>query len=210
MKRLNFITKHLAVVSALVITLAVLISCAARVEEDPTEPVVSKEASIPVAASEPLPDIEPISQEEPEPKTALPILKEQPAVINRPEPAAPQSSIDDPWFLVAEVKGDREYMVYVDTKSIENAADGVVSWSKLVFAAPQRDEDGLTYDEVHIESSIDCEGRTYAYNTSKFYNTIGQLVYQEDISYNRSDITPDTLSAYISDFVCGYDFEKDS
>lgn len=214
------------ITALILISAAVLISCAGKDAQDTTEPVVADEASIPVQATVPEPEesFSPdlIKKTEHDTVTVREVIEVQdletevqsdPDQKPKPKRAAVNTnsgSIDDSWFLVADITGNKIYKVYVDTNSIETAADGVQSWSKLEFEATQRDEDGLSYDEVHIESSIDCEERTYAYNTSKFYNKIGQLVYQEDIEYNRTDITPDTLSAFVADFVCGYDFEEDS
>ena len=191
-------------IAALLVASAALMSCAGKEAEWPAdEPAIAKEASIPVAATEPAPE----SRTSTRPSQDLPILKEQ-------EPRSPGSVVEekprgyeDSWFLVAEVKDERVYTVYVDTKSIENTETGVESWSKLVFPAVQHDDDGLGYNEIQISSSIDCAEKTYAYNTSRFYDSIGQLVYQENIAYNRNDITPDTLSAYIADFVCGHVYE---
>ncbi len=189
-------------IAVLFIISAVLLSCAGRDIDDPLEPVVAKEASIPVTATEPAaPVVEKV------PSRELPILKNQepePTVVKHEDNSG---SYEDSWSLVAEVKDERVYTVYVDTKSIESNETGIESWSKLVFENTQRDDDGLSYNEVQIRSSIDCPEKTYAYNTSKFYNSIGQLVYQEDITYNRNDITPNTLSAYIAEFVCGDDYE---
>ena len=172
--------------------------------DESIEPVVAKEASIPVTAAS-------ASETEPEPSTEpsqdLPILrKKEPKTVSTRVAEEPRGYVDS-WFLVAEVKGERIYTVYVDTKSIENTDTGIESWSKLVFPGVQHDHDGLSYKEVQISSSIDCAEKTYAYNTSRFYNSIGQLVYQEDITYNRNEITPDSLSAYVADFVCGDDYE---
>jgi surface-adhesin protein E len=187
-------------IAAFFIISAVLTSCAGKEPDESLDPVVAKEASIPVAAAQ--------YAHEPstEPSRDLPILKKDKprgtTAVNKES-----KGYRDTWFLVAEVKGEKVYAVYVDTSSIENAEDGIGSWSKLVFPDVQRDDDGLSYNEVQISSSIDCAGKTYAYNTSRFYNSIGQLVYQEDITYKRNKITPDTLSAYVADFVCGSVYE---
>ena len=189
-------TIHSPFIAAIFVISAVLLSCGGKEVEGPLEPVVAKEASIPVTAAES------VQEPDPDPASDLPILKK-----DKPgDPRVAKKELDgyqDTWFLVAEVKGNKVYTVYVDTESIKSAEEGVESWSKLVFQEVQRDDDGLSYNEVQISSSIDCAGETYSYNTSRFYNYIGQLVYQEDIKYNRNKITPDTLSAYIADFVCG-------
>jgi len=197
-------TIHFSFIGALLVISAFLMSCAGKVAEGPDEPVVAKEASIPVAATTgPAPGAEPSTDS----SRDLPILRKRESRSVSPGDEEKPRGYEDSWFLVAEVKDERVYTVYVDTKSIENTETGVESWSKLVFPGVQRDNDGLRYNEVQISSSIDCAGKTYAYNTSRFYNSIGQLVYQENITYNRNKITPDTLSAYIADFVCGYVYE---
>lgn len=191
-------------ISALLIIAAAIFSCAGKETDEPVEPVVAKEASIPVTAASAA-ETEPETSKEP--SRDLPILKKkEPETVSTRVQEKP-GGYEDSWFLVAEVKGERVYTVYVDTKSIENTETGIESWSKLEFQETQRDDDGLSYNEVQIRSSIDCPEKTYAYNTSKFYNSIGQLVYQENITYNRNDITPNTLSAYIAEFVCGDDYE---
>ena len=204
-------TRQFPVIScALLIIVFALFSCAGKDVEDPAEPEIAREASIPAQVAEP----------DPEPPAELPILKkDEHETLEKPEPIEEPRTVrtsvkkkpeqyKENWFLVTEVKGDRAYTVYVDTGSIEDGAKGLESWSKLVFEQGQRDDDGLYYHEVQISSSIDCYEKTYAYNTSKFYDSIGRLVYQEDISYNPNPITPDSLSAYLADFVCGYVYEE--
>ncbi len=111
---------------------------------------------------------------------------------------------EDSWFLVTEVGGDRDYKVYVDTDTVETIDGEVMSWSKLVFDEDRKDSDGLVYREVRIASAIDCEKRTYMYLSSKFYDSLGKMVYMENIATNRSPIPAGTVSAFIADFVCGY------
>jgi hypothetical protein len=178
---------------------AMLLSCANREIDDSFSPVVDTEASIPVTAAA---QVEESSPQTPAARDDSPAPKSTPLKSSA-------SAYVDPWFLVAEVKGEKVYSVYVDTESIEEKSGGIQSWSKLVFEENQRDKDGLLYKEIKINSSIDCYGKTYTYNSSKFYDSIGQLVYNEKIEYNSKDITPDTLSAYIADFVCS-DFYEDN
>ena len=111
---------------------------------------------------------------------------------------------DESWFLVTEVKGDRDYDVYVDTSTIDTIEGEVMSWSKLVFDADQKDSDGLLYREVMIASSINCEEKTYMYMSSKFYDSLGKMVYVENIATNRNPIPGGTVSEIIANFVCGY------
>jgi len=182
MRRLPAEPYFICVCMAAVFLAAALLSCAHKEIDEPLSPVADKETSIPVSAVAP---------------ESTPVAAGTPGYL-------------DPWFLVAEVKGERVYSVYVDTESIEEGSGGIESWNKLVFQESQRDKDGLLYKEVRISSSIDCAGKSYMYNSSKFYDSIGRLVYHENIEYNRTAITPDTLSAYIADFVCGYVYENES
>lgn len=118
--------------------------------------------------------------------------------------AAASTDKEDSWFLVTEFEGDREYAVYVDTSTIDTIDGAVHSWSKLVFEEDQKDSDGLVYREVRIASAINCEKRTYMYLSSKFYDSLGKMVYMENISNNWSAIPGGTVSEHISNFVCGY------
>lgn len=120
-------------------------------------------------------------------------------------PGAPAHSVEDNWFLITEVDGDWDYKVYVDISTIDTVDGEIVSWSKLVFDEDHTDSDGLVYREVRIASSIDCKQRTYMYRSSKFYDGLGKLVYQEDIETDRAPIPGGTVSAHIADFVCGYE-----
>lgn len=200
MRRLLLESGFIRMYVAAVFIAAAFLSCANRVIDGPVSPVIDKGASIPVSAT--------ASVEEPSPQA--PALVDKGAVPEATPLAALPPGYVDPWFLVAEVKGERVYSVFVDTGSIEEGSSGVESRNKLVFEESQRDRDGLLYREVSIDSSIDCIEKTYTYNTSKFYDSIGRLVYHEDITNNRTAITPDTLSAYIADFVCGYVYGNES
>lgn len=117
-------------------------------------------------------------------------------------------SEDEAWFLVTEVQGDRDYNVYVDTSTIDTIEGEVMSWSKLVFDADQEDSDGLVYREVMIASSINCGQKTYMYMSSKFYDSLGKMVYMENIATNRNPIPGGTVSEIIANFVCGYEPPK--
>lgn len=112
---------------------------------------------------------------------------------------------DEAWFLVTEVEGDRDYKVYIDTSTIDTIEGEVMSWSKLVFDADQKDSDGLLYREVMIASSINCKEKTYMYMSSKFYDSLGKMVYMENIATNRNPIPGGTVSEIIANFVCGYE-----
>lgn len=111
---------------------------------------------------------------------------------------------DESWFLVTDVKGDRAYSVFVDTDTIDTVEGEVMSWSRLVFEEDQKDSDGLVYREVRIASAINCEKRTYMYQSSKFYDSLGRMVFNENIATDRSPIPGGTVSEYIANFVCGY------
>lgn len=114
-------------------------------------------------------------------------------------------STEDSWSLVGGVTGDTAYKVFVDPRTIVSDNDLVESWSKLEFEETQRDEDGLSYKQVQINSSIDCKNRTYSYTDSKFYDGLGRLVENQRTPYNPQPIIEGTVSAKIADFVCGYE-----
>jgi hypothetical protein len=118
---------------------------------------------------------------------------------------AAASRDEDTWFLVTDVNAEREYAVYVDTSTIQTIDGEVYSWSRLVFNADQKDSDGLVYREVIISSAIDCEKKTYSYKSSKFYDSLGKMVFMENIATNMSKIPENSVSGHIADFVCGYD-----
>ena len=102
----------------------------------------------------------------------------------------------------------RAYSVFVDTNSIESQNGLVNSWSKIELKQSERDSDGLSYKEVQISSSVDCENRTYSYTDSKFYDTLGRLVENQAVPYDPQPIIADTVSATIADFVCGYELNR--
>lgn len=170
-----------------------LISCAARETE---EPVLSTDAVTPGAAAH---------ASEPE---APPVEARNTDAQGQP-PSGPvvasASRDDDTWSLVTDVNAERKFDVYVDTSTIQNIEGEVYSWSKLVFKEDQKDSDGLVYREVMISSSIDCAKNTYSYKSSKFYDSLGRMVYMENIATNKSDIPSKSVSRHIADFVCGYD-----
>lgn len=115
---------------------------------------------------------------------------------------------DDSWFLVGGVTGDRAYSIFVDPDTIESENNLTNSWSKLEFEKTQRDEDGLSYKEVRISSTVDCENRTYSYKDSKFYDSLGRLVESQPAPYEPKPIVDGTVSSQIADFVCGYQLNR--
>lgn len=117
---------------------------------------------------------------------------------------ASASRDEDTWFLVADIDAERKFTVYVDTSTINPIEGEVYSWSKLVFKEDQKDSDGLVYREVMISSSIDCAAKTYSYKSSKFYDSLGRMVYMENIATNKSKIPANSVSGDIADFVCGF------
>jgi hypothetical protein len=108
------------------------------------------------------------------------------------------------WYFVSKVASDTPYKVFVAKESILIEDDNRRSWSKLVFDDEQTDEDAISYKEVYIYSLVNCPDRTYSYRASRFYNNIGELVFSEDISSEPLPIVADTVSDYISRFVCSY------
>ena len=117
-------------------------------------------------------------------------------------------SKEDSWFLVGGVTGDRNYSIFVDPKTIESKNGLTTSWSKLQFEEAERDTDGLSYKEVWINSTVNCENRTYSYTDSKFYDSLGRLVENQGVSYDPKPIIAGTVSAQIADFVCGYELNR--
>jgi len=114
-------------------------------------------------------------------------------------------STEDSWILIGGVTGDLAYKVFVDPRTIVGNNDLIESWSKLEFQETQRDDDGLSYKQVQINSSIDCQNRTYSYTDSKFYDGLGRLVDNQPTSYDPQPIIKGTVSAKIADFVCSYE-----
>ena len=112
---------------------------------------------------------------------------------------------DKTWVLITDVNAERKFDVYVDTSTIQTIDDDVYSWSKLIFKEDQKDTDGLVYKEVLISSAINCKKNTYEYKSSKFYDSLGRMVYMENIASNRSVIPVKSVSRHVADFVCGYD-----
>ena len=117
---------------------------------------------------------------------------------------ASASRDEDTWFLVTDVNAEREYAVYVDTSTIQTIDGEVYSWSRLVFDEDQKDSDGLVYREVMISSSINCVSKTYSYKSSKFYDSLGRMVFMENVATNASKIPGNSVSGHIADFVCAY------
>ncbi|MEM7009193.1 MAG: surface-adhesin E family protein [Thermodesulfobacteriota bacterium] len=118
------------------------------------------------------------------------------------------SKKDDNWFLVGGVTGERAYSVFVDPDTIEDNNGLISSWSRLEFENSQRDQDGLSFKEVRIESEVDCNARTYSYTDSKFYDSLGRLVEQQPAPYEPQPIVDGTVSSQIADFVCGYELNR--
>lgn len=176
-----------SLVPALLITVF-FISCAARETEGP---VTSTEAAAPGTAAE--------ASEVggAQGKDALDQLPSSTVV-------ASASRDGDAWFLVTNVDAERKYKVYVDTSTIQTIDGEVYSWSKLVFDNDQHDTDGLVYREVMISSAIDCAKNTYSNKSSKFYDSLGRMVYMENIGTNSTEIPDQSVSRHIADFVCGY------
>lgn len=112
------------------------------------------------------------------------------------------------WYFVAKLEKDRKYRVYVAKESISIENDERRSWSKLLFDQDQTDEDGTKYKEVYIYSTVNCANRTYSYNSARFYNSLGELVFSEKISQKPVAIMPDSVSDHVAKFVCAYSEEK--
>ncbi|MFQ5786469.1 MAG: surface-adhesin E family protein [Thermodesulfobacteriota bacterium] len=110
----------------------------------------------------------------------------------------------DIWYFVSKVGRERPYKVYVAKASILIENDRRKSWTKLVFNYEQTDEDGTNYKEVYIYSSVNCSDRTFFYIASRFYNMIGELVFSENVSTDPEPILADTVSDYVSKFVCAH------
>jgi hypothetical protein len=112
------------------------------------------------------------------------------------------------WYFVTKVEKDRRFRVYVAKESISIKNDERRSWSKLLFNQDQTDEDGAKYKEVFIYSTVNCANRTYSYKSARFYNSLGELVFSENISQAPLPIMPDTVSDHVAKFVCAYSEDK--
>ncbi len=186
-----------ALIAALLIALAIA-ACAAR-EAD--ESMVNTDAVTPGASAA-------VNEKEEAPDASSgPALRGADGEELMPPGShvAAASRDEDTWFLVTDVNAEREYAVYVDTSTIQTIDSEVYSWSRLVFNADQKDSDGLVYREVIISSAIDCGKRTFSYKSSKFYDSLGRMVFMENIATNMSKIPENSVSGHIADFVCGYD-----
>ncbi len=174
------------------------------VVEDVTETNKEESANQPEGASVDTPDNRTVIEH----ITAKPEHVEEDTAVTYPRPVKIKkykpSSKGDSWFLVGGVSGERAYSIFVDPQTIETQKGLVTSWSKLRFDETQYDDDGLSYKVVQINSSVDCEGRTYSYTDSKFYDALGRLVENQIVPYNPQPIIEGTVSAKIADFVCGY------
>lgn len=128
----------------------------------------------------------------------------------RPEKIKSYKAIskEDSWFFVGGVTGERNYSIFVDPETIESKNSLTTSWSKLEFEEAERDTDGLSYKEVWINSTVNCENRTYSYTDSKFYDSLGKLVENQAVPYDPKPIIAGTVSAKIADFVCGYELNR--
>jgi hypothetical protein len=186
-----------ALIAALLISLAIA-ACAAREAE---ESMVNTDAVTPGASAA-------VNEKEEAPDASSgPALRGADGEELMPPGShvAAASRDEDTWFLVTDVNAEREYAVYVDTSTIQTIDGEVYSWSRLVFDADQKDSDGLVYREVIISSAIDCGKKTFSYKSSKFYDTLGRMVFMENIATNMSKIPESSVSGHIADFVCGYD-----
>jgi hypothetical protein len=172
---------------------AAILSCAAR---ESGEPVVNTDAVTPGASA---------AESGSDSGSAAPEDAEAHGLMPPGSHVASASRDDDSWHLVTDVNSEREFAVYVDTSTIQTIDGEVYSWSKLVFDEDQRDSDGLVYREVVISSAIDCAKNTYSYKSSKFYDSLGRMVFMENVATNKSEIPPKSVSRHIADFVCGYD-----
>lgn len=113
------------------------------------------------------------------------------------------------WFLIADVSGERAFSVFVDMQSVRtNNQSEVTSVSKLVFPEVQRDEDGLLFKEVQVESIINCAEWTYGFSYSRFYDSLGKIVFQEQVAEYDKGITQDTVSYNIAEFLCKENFPE--
>lgn len=148
--------------------------------------------------------IEQITAKPPEVQEDTAVTYPRPVKIKKYKPG----SKEDSWFLVGGVTGERAYFIFVDPETIETNKGLIDSWSKLRFEETQYDNDGLSYNEVQISSSVDCEARTYSYTDSKFYDSLGRLVENQIVPYNPKPIIEGTVSAKIADFVCGYQHNR--
>lgn len=112
------------------------------------------------------------------------------------------------WYFVSKVEKDRKFRVYVAKESIKINNSERQSWSKLLFDQDQTDEDGTKYKEVFIYSTVNCANRMYSYKSARFYNSLGELVFSENISQQPVPILPDTVSDHVARFVCAYSEDK--
>jgi len=196
-----------------VLFLAGALSCAKKEIDEPASAL--KEVAEPGTQEETNPIIEQATKGAPNNKTVIEQITAEPeedTAVTYPRPVKiksyKSSSTDDSWFLVGGVTGERAYSIFVDPQTIETKKDLVTSWSKLKFEETERDTDGLSYKEVLINSSVDCERRTYSYTDSKFYDALERLVENQVVPYDPQPIIANTVSAKIADFVCGYQLNR--
>lgn len=108
------------------------------------------------------------------------------------------------WVKIARVSEDNNYEVFVDPRSIKDVDGYIRSWSKLFFEKRQTDIDGLEFDEVRIYSSIHCIQKQYSYISSRFFNSLGELVFSEEVPTGFNKIKDNTVSSMIQEYVCNY------
>ncbi len=202
--------KYLDYATVLLITF-VFISCAQKEAIEPTPPTDTN----PVSENENQTDSTSVLEQITTKDSKSDSIEEESKEITARTFPAPETiktyepdSKEDTWFLVGGVTGERAYSVFVDPETIINKDGLINSWSKLEFEETQRDEDGLSYNEVLIASDVDCENRTYSYTDSKFYDALGRLVESQRTPYEPAPIVDGTVSAKIADFVCGYDLNR--
>jgi len=199
---------------AVLIVLTGAISCAQK-DISETSPVV-EEVTQTESVKETNPVTEQVIEKDPRDRSVIEQIttkpEEEDTAVTYPRPVKIKSyaslSKEDSWFLVGGVAGERAYSIFVDPETIRSKNGLVTSWSKLQFEEAERDTDGLSYKEVQINSSVDCEKRTYSYIDSKFYDALGRLVENQIAPYDPQPIVADTVSAKIADFVCGYELNR--
>ena len=208
MKPLNY-TKFLV----LLIVIITIVSCA---QKETAEPPVVQNVPITESAADIGEDIEPDVTTDSGNKTVIEQITAKPededTAVTYPKVEKIKkyktTNTEESWFLVGGVTGERAYSVFVDPETIETENGLTTSWSKLEFEKTQRDEDGLSYQSVQINSAVDCDKRTYSYTDSKFYDALGRLVDKQSTPYEALPIIDGTVSSKVADFVCGYQLNR--
>ncbi|MBI4228496.1 MAG: hypothetical protein HY693_02115, partial [Deltaproteobacteria bacterium] len=85
------------------------------------------------------------------------------------------------WYFISKVEKEKKFRVYVAKESISTYNDERGAWSKLLFDQDQTDDDGTKYKEVYVYSTVNCSNQTYSYKAARFYNSLGELVFSENI-----------------------------